>query len=175
MIFGWDSKSINCAKRLGKKKNALDVRNTLSVKIGYKWHYNCPGLRTITRVPYRIQKDHGRNMLLFNELWTQLTQRKNPVKYGHQGDTPWCMYYCSAKKALRTNVVLILLEKQTKRKKGRINLKGEGTITPAKSQGSETCVVGGRKPQTERKAETMLTQNFGGATKSIMVFLKKAY
>ena len=114
-------------------------------------------------------------MLLFNELWTQLTQRKNPVKYGHQGDTPWCMYYCSAKKALRTNVVLILLEKQTKRKKGRINLKGEGTITPAKSQGSETCVVGGRKPQTERKAETMLTQNFGGATKSIMVFLKKAY
>ena len=72
------------------------------------------------------------------------------------------------KKTLRTNVVLILLEKQTKRKKGRINLKGEGTITPAKSQGSETCVVGGRKPQKERKAET-------NATKSIMVFLKKAY
>ena len=57
-----------------------------------------PGLRTITRVPYRIQKDHGRNMLLFNEIWTQVTQRKNPVKYGHQGDTPWCLYYCSAKK-----------------------------------------------------------------------------
>ena len=56
-------------------------------------------------------------------------------------------------KTSRTYVVLILRQTQTKRKKGRINLKGESTITPAKSQGNETCVVGGRKPQKERKAE----------------------
>ena len=74
--------------------------------------------------------------------------------------------------ALRKNITnqccIDITRKADKEEEGKINLKGEGTITPAKSQGSETCVVGGRKPQKERKAET-------NATKSIMVFLKKAY
>ena len=57
--------------------------------------------------------------------------------------------------ALRKNITnqccIDITRKADKEEEGRINLKGEGTITPAKSQGSETCVVGGRKPQKERK------------------------
>ena len=61
----------------------------------------------------------------------------------------------------------------TKRKKGRINLKGEGTITPAKSQGSETCVVGGRKPQKERKAETNAYAKFWRGNKEYYGIFEK--
>ena len=100
------------------------------------------GLRTITRVPYRIQKDHGPNMLLFNELWTQVTQRKNPVKYGHQGDTPWCLYYCSAKKH-HEPVLYCHCEKS--RQRGR----RVGSI----SEGGDNNSSKKLKPQKERKAE----------------------
>ena len=78
------------------------------------------------------------------------------------------VYVLALRKNITNQCCIDITRKADKEEEGRINLKGEGTITPAKSQGSETCVVGGRKPQKERKAET-------NATKSIMVFLKKAY